>query len=253
MIIKSFEFFLLYLKITVREGVISIVWGQIVPIITFITLNLKWFYDKPDFNGALPMYSAFWSLLIVNLFVYGIGIRISIFRETGYLRNFVYIAGSKTPIIAGLLMIQIVFGFMLLAVFNIITSIIFQFNLLSLMYISYLTLIVTMIPLFMLVLLLPTLSVSSNNLYSVTNMLIFPSTFITMFRGEVGDIWLNFLFALNPIEYVYKSSLLIASNINGLSLPNYNYIIVSAVTCILLFVGFVSWKRIKLISTIIRT
>jgi ABC-2 type transport system permease protein len=253
MIKKSFEFFLVYLKITVREGVISLAWGQIVPILTFITLNLKWFYIKPDFNHALPVYSAFWSLLIVNLFIYGVGIRTSIFRETGFLRQFIYIAGSKTPIIVGLLFIQIVYGILLLFIFNILTSMIFQYNLISLISISYLTLIATAIPLFMLVIVLPTLSVSSNDLYSITNMLVFPSTFITMFRGEFGDFWLNFLFALNPIEYVYKFSLIIASKLNGLLIPDYNYVTVASVTFIFLIIGLVSWSRIKINSTVVRT
>lgn len=253
MFFKSLEFCYLFIKITIREGVLSLLWGQLIPFITFVTLNFKWFYHKPDINSAIPIFCAFWSLYIVNLFLFGVSFRISIFRESGFLRNFTYIAGSKAPIIFGLYLVQILYGLVLLTVFTVITSMIFRYNTLFLLVISYLTFIVVALPLFMLMLFFPTLSVSTSNLYSVANMLIFPSTFITMYRGEIGNFFVNFCFGFNPIEYVYKMAMIISGKWFSVPISNDDYKIVFYISAIYIVIGLFCWKRIKLMSTVART
>ncbi|WP_232695394.1 ABC transporter [Brevibacillus daliensis] len=249
---SSYEFFLFYNKIVIREGVLGLVWAVLVPIIIFISLNINWFDHKQTITEALPFLCAFWAYITVNTFLFGVAFRIIIFRENGFLRCFTYIGGSKAPIILGLLFLQIVHGLINIAFFTSVVSSVFGYPLFLLVEIATVTFLVVSIPLIGLMLSLTTLSLQTSTLYSIANMFMLPAMFIALYRGTISNGFLEFIFRLTPVEFVYNTALNI-SDIMLVQSNGYTLFGLLSVSLIYLICGIFSWKRIKLISVTTRT
>lgn len=253
MLKQSLEFCNFYNKIVWREGKLGIVWPMFVPIFTFILLNYKWFFEKPALEQAIIYFSGFWSFITVMVFVNGIAVRISIFRETGFLKSFTYMAGSKTPIVIGLLLNQVLLGLFGVVFFTLVTGVIFQFPVFKLLALSLITFIIVIFPMFMLMLLFPSLSLRAATVYSLTNMTIFPATIITLFRGQINNDLINLLFMLNPVEFVYQVTLILGNLFEISSTEYMDLWIVITISIIYILIGILSWKKLKMVSTILRT
>ncbi|MGM7700513.1 ABC transporter [Pseudalkalibacillus sp. Hm43] len=251
--VKTYEFFVFFNRVVWKESKLAIVWPMMLPLITFFLINYRWFYDKPDFDTMISYFAGFWAFIIVTIFLNGVGLRLSIFRETGFLKSFTYMAGSKNPIVFGLLMNQMGLGFISLIIFTFVNGLIFQLPVFTLLYLAISIYILVALPIFLLMMWLPSISVRSMTIYSISNMLIFPATFIAVYRDVINFPLLNFVFSLNPVEYVYRMSILLSNTFQLTDIATYNNWIIVAISILYMTIGILCWRKLKLVSTIVRT
>ncbi|MEI5908912.1 ABC transporter [Bacillus spongiae] len=251
--VKTYEFFVFFNRVVWKESKLAIIWPMMLPLITFFLINYRWFYDKPEFDTMLSYFAGFWAFIIVTVFLNGVGLRLSIFRETGFLKSFTYMTGSKNPIVFGLLMNQMALGFVSLIIFTVINGAIFNLPVLTLLFLVTCIYVLVALPIFLLMMWLPSVAVRATTIYSISNMLIFPATFIAVYRDVIQFPLLNFLFSLNPVEYVYRMSILLSNAFDLTNIATYNNWIILAISVLYSIIGIVCWKRLKLVSTMVRT
>ncbi|CAM5781352.1 MULTISPECIES: ABC transporter permease [Brevibacillus] len=252
MLKKSYEFFIVFLKSMIDEK-IALAWSIILPLLLFFTINYSWFHTKPDVSKAVFYFASFWAFTIVLILFNGVGLTLTNFRELGILKSFVFLCGSKTPVIFGLVFSQIIFGIFCLALFTVTISLVFTYPILILFLTAACTYLVVLIPLFMLSLSVASLSVRASSAYTLVNILIFPATYLAVYRGESSNFFINTLYNLNPVEYVFNFSVFIYSILtNNLhSISNQLYLLF--ISLVYIAIGTIAWSRIKITSTIRRT
>jgi hypothetical protein len=162
-------------------------------------------------------------------------------------------AGSRNPIVFGLLMNQMTLGFVSLIVFTVINGLIFQLPVLTLSYLVISIYALVALPIFLLMMWLPSVSVRAMTIYSISNMLIFPATFIAVYRDVIDVPALNLVFSLNPVEYVYRMAILLSNTYELTNIATYNNWIILIITVLYMSIGIICWKKLKLVSTMIRT
>lgn len=250
MLKRAFELFLAFAKALIDEK-IALTWSLIIPLIIFLSMNYSWFSKKPDLDTAIYYFAGFWAFTVVIIILNGVGLKLSEFRESGFLKSLVFICGSKTPIILGLLLSQIVLGFVSLFLFNLTLCVIFDYPFLIIMPISLMVLLVSVFPLFLMTLFIPSLSIRTSTAYTIVNIFIFPATYLAVYRDNSLSFFMNIIYHLNPVEYVYSLSIKLYKLIYGVDHVTLTYPIISSVAYILM--GLYSWKRIKISSTVNRT
>ncbi|MBT2285399.1 hypothetical protein J7E78_17800 [Paenibacillus polymyxa] len=251
MIRKTFEFYIFFNKIILREGIGNYLWSLLMPILIFVSININWFYKTPPIHEIISSFSAIWSYNFVGIFLYGIASRISIFRENGFLRSFTYVAGDKKPIIFSLYWIQIIHGSIIVLAFTIISALIFRLPVIELVEISIVSFLIVSLPLAMLMLLLAALPVTTATLNSVASLVMLPALFMTMFRNY-NYTQMNDLFLLSPVEYVSRICRMISDFFfYGQTKENFSLLLV--ITFVYLIIGIFSLKFLKINSKIVRT
>lgn len=251
MLRKTYEFYIFFNKIIIREGIGNYLWSLLMPILIFLSININWFYKTPPINEIISSFSAIWSYNFVGIFLYGIASRISIFRETGFLRSFTYVAGDKKPIIFSLYFIQIIHGSIIVLAFTIISAVVFKLPVIELVGISIVSFLLVSLPLAMLMLLLASLPVTTATLNSVASLVMLPALFMTMFRNN-NYTQLNDLFLLSPVEYVSRMCRMI-SDFFFYGQTQENILLLFIITLVYLIIGIISFKFLKVNSKIVRT
>ncbi|MBY0050830.1 ABC transporter [Brevibacillus agri] len=252
MLKKSYEFFIVFIKSMIDEK-IALAWSILLPLLLFFSINYSWFHAKPDVSKAVYYYASFWAFSAVLVVFNGIGLRLTDFRELGILKSFVFICGSKVPIIVGLLLSQIVFGLVSLALFTVVISIVFDYPIFLLFFTATCTYLVVLLPLFMLSLSIASLSVRASSAYTLVNMLIFPATYLAIYRGESTDFFTTILYYLNPVEYVFRFSVFTYDALTNNLHLNSNHLFLLVISIVYIAIGVIAWSKIKIASTVRRT
>ncbi|MGZ0050878.1 ABC transporter [Brevibacillus gelatini] len=249
---KSYEFFIVFLK-SIMDEKVSLAWSILLPVLLFFSINYSWFDAKPDVSKAVYYYASFWAFSTVLVVFNGIGLRLTDFREWGILKSFVFICGSKVPIIGGLLLTQIVFGLVTLALFTFVISVVFAYPVFLLFLTAACTYLLVLLPLFMLSLSIASLSVRASSAYTIVNMMIFPATYLAIYRGESTDFFSTMLYYLNPVEYVFRFSVFTYEVLTNNLQPNSNHLFLFIISLVYIMIGSIAWPKIKIASTVRRT
>ncbi len=106
---KSYEFFIVFLK-SIMDEKVSLAWSILLPVLLFFSINYSWFDAKPDVSKAVYYYASFWAFSTVLVVFNGIGLRLTDFREWGIFESFVFICGSKVPIMGDFYSLKLFLG-----------------------------------------------------------------------------------------------------------------------------------------------
>ncbi|WDM20584.1 hypothetical protein [Paenibacillus polymyxa] len=252
MLKKTYEFFLFYNKIILREGLGNYLWSLVMPLLIFFSINVNWFFEKPSLGEAIHFFSVIWSYNIISMYLYGFAGRISIFRESGFLRSFTYVVGNKKPIIMSLFFIQLFHGFISIFSFTLVATLMFDIPTAMFVSIAILTFTLVSIPVSMLMLFLVFLPINTSTLNSIGSIVMLPALFMSMFKQTFKNQILNSAFFISPVEYVSQASKSISDlllyghlskNIPTLLIISTSYVVV----------GLLVWKYIKINAKIVRT
>lgn len=248
------EYFRLFTKMMLSNKV-AFVWYLFFPLIAFFIFNVQWFTQEPEINEFYIQTSVFVSYII---FVMSIDVTTNLIslRESGFFKMFKFISGSKYPIIWGKALNQMVFLFLTILLFSLVTGVIFldSFRQVALfLAVSLTSCILGSVMVILLTLVLMLLPVRQESLNAVISM----SLLVMFFLSAKGLAYTTeyglYLVFINPMEYVRNLTFLIAewfidSPFPHLSVINMSFITLCYVTC-----GLIALKFVKVISRTHRT
>ena len=243
---RIFGFFILNLKMLLFEKV-AFVWSVIFPLFIALVLQ-KNILDSANNSHELIKYAYwFWAFIIISTFINGIGLQTARLRENGLLKTYTLIAGSKYPIIFGMVLTQIVFSILSLTIFTTILTIIYSIFSLKL-FLVMVTVVIISIPFAFASLFLALLPVQISSISTILNILLYP-LFIIAINFDIQKMIVLEMF--NPFKYIYEIALVISS---FLGLLEYKFLHPELVLPFLFYslVGYLSLKKLNLLSILPR-
>ncbi|PAD71490.1 hypothetical protein CHH67_24315, partial [Paenibacillus campinasensis] len=98
---RVFGFFILNLKMLLFEKV-AFVWSVIFPLFIALVLQRNILDSTSNDLDIIKYIFWFWAFIIISTFLNGIGLQSARLKESGLLKTYTLIAGSKYPIIFGM-------------------------------------------------------------------------------------------------------------------------------------------------------
>ncbi|ADU29427.1 hypothetical protein [Evansella cellulosilytica] len=248
---RLFEFYLLFIKIVVTNKV-AFLWTLIFPIIYILLFSRITLSNGFDDNSFIETIAMFFSYII---FVVSINASLSLIslRETGFLKMFFFITGSKIPIVFGQILAQLCF----LYINIIIVSLVFFFlsgeNLYSLLQLGLLVVTITFIPISLFNLWITTLPIKNESIIPIMNIAVFPLIIIAFSVNYTDYLILDFFISFNPVKFIHNITIFIANNIGITSVGNKNannFFIINTITYTL--IGLLMLRYFKIISVVKR-
>ncbi|WP_188805325.1 hypothetical protein [Sporolactobacillus putidus] len=197
----SYEYFVMFNKIVWSEK-IPIINSLIVPGIFFFLSNYKWLVSSPNTDQMIPILNIYWAYIIISVYLNGVVLQLSSFRESGFLKTSAMISGGKSPIFIGLSMTEILFGFINILAFTIIVGLATRVNI-SILLISVVFLyITTSLPIVFFLSWIPSLSAKPNTLNSLLNIFLVILIVVATIRPGTKSFFIESLYSLIPTDYI---------------------------------------------------
>lgn len=229
---KFFSFYRIYLKILLVEKV-SFFYSLLLPILIAI-LYLSSFDGVWTMEAKFISISLFWSFIIINTYINGIGLQLSTIRDQGTLKTYQAITGNRYIFLIAIVLVQFTVAFVCVLLFSTVISVILNAFSIKLMMASVLTLVFSF-PLAIACITIAALPFKTSNVSTILNILTFPLFFLAAsgVHGVIGY--------LNPFTIVIKmSSYLLDVNFyaedQGLADFSYLLITMSVITLISVFI-----------------
>ncbi|MBT2760606.1 hypothetical protein [Paenibacillus sp. ISL-20] len=243
---RVFGFFILNLKMLLFEKV-AFVWSVIFPLFIALVLQRN-ILDSTSNNLDIIKYIFwFWAFIIISTFLNGIGLQSARLKESGLLKTYTLIAGSKYPIIFGIVLTQVAFAILSLVLFTTILTLIysiFSFKLLMLMVI----IVIISIPLAFATFTIALLPVQVSSISTILNILIYPVFLVAI---NVDIKYAGFLEMFNPFKFIYEISLNMGS-LFGMFHHEFLYVQFFVPLLFFGFVGYIAMRKINLLSMLQR-
>lgn len=250
MIKITYEYFTVFNKIVWSEK-IPFIYSLVFPLIAFFLTNYSWISSPPETAVLLAHLNIYWAFIIFGVFLNGLGLQLSSFRESGFLKTSAMISGSKYPIFAGMALTQFCFAFASITIFTTIIGLLVGDNIFLLLSIGYLILLLTSIPMILFVSWIPVLPTRQNTIGTISNIVLLPMVFISASRPLSDNFYIETIFSFVPIDYITQVGILVKRIIFNEAF-DYSYIPIIIGTIAYLFIGLFFVKRIKLVSTLSR-
>lgn len=248
------EYFRLYTKITLSNR-IGFVWYLVFPLAAFFIYNYNWIQSKPDIQSFYIHTSMFTSYII---FIMSVDVTINLIsmRESGFLKMFKFVSGSKSAMIFGKILNQLTFLLLTTLIFCVITGLSMLDNLTDAsIYIicSLLTSLLAAIPLTFFFLILLLFPIKQESLVTILNILIFILLFVSAKNLAHSASWGPVLLYLNPLDLVRSITFLVTETITGESFQNFGLLSIGTAVLFYFILGFISLKQMKITSPTQRT
>lgn len=243
---RVFGYFILNLKMLLFEKV-AFVWSVIFPLFIALVMQRN-ILDSTNHEQEFIQYMFwFWAFIIISTFLNGVGLQTARLKENGLLKTYTLIAGSKYPIIFGMVMTQVAFAMLSLVLFTTILTLIydvFSVQLLILMAI----IVVVSIPLAFATLIIALLPVQVSSISTILNILMYP-IFLVAINVHVKQA--EFLEMFNPFKLIYEFSLNISSWF-GLFQHELLYLEFFIPLLFYSLVGYIALRKLNLLSMLQR-
>lgn len=231
-------------------------WSLAAPILFFLYNQSNWFQNPPEETALLKIMGIYWSYIIVIVLVNGLSLSLITQRDSGFLKTYHFLAGSKVPIVAGLALTYTLQAYICLVLFTAISSILFNLALLKLLLLVTLSLLVTLLPICLLVLLIPALIKRAASAAALMNITII--ILVNLASNQLFSSWLgnHLLWNLNPFTFIINWCGLLApwtgfKAANGTSLGT--SVTLLAVYVLFILIGLGSWRKLQSVSATART
>lgn len=239
---RFYGFLVLDAQMTVANKV-NFIWSLVIPL--FIALIFKkTFLDSINSSLEMQNYLTWFVIyIIMSSYLYGIGLKLARFRDSGILKSYILIAGSKSLYLYALLLNQIIFCLFSLTIFNVVMSLIYNLSILKTLTFSIILLICS-IPIAYGMLFLPILPLKDttiNPLLSIGIYALFIIAINTKFTEYMWVEWLN-PFTLLYTLYLYSSSLVL--KISDVSMNPIPFMLLA----VYILIGYLSSRHINLVS-----
>lgn len=247
---RIFGMFILNLRILFAEKV-TLVWVLLIPTIIFISSSRNFMGEAPTDNVKITFISIFWAFIIISSIFNGVGIHIARLRNMNLLKTYTLIAGTKLPIISGIVLTQLVFCIINIVVFTIVASLWLSMNPIHLIFIPIIILLILFLPLSLVSLLFTSVPMRDSALTLIVNIGLYSLFLLAV--SEQNHIWTQIINLINPFTFVISISELI---FNMFRINNYlNIIYFSNIISylILSIAGIISYKNLSLVSKDYRT
>lgn len=246
----TYEYFIVFNKIVWSEKV-PFVYSLVFPGIAFLLTNYKWIISTPTTSEILGSLNIYWAFIIFGVYLNGLGLQLSYFRESGFLKTSTMISGSKYPIFLGMAMTQFCFAFSSLTIFTVIIGLLVQANVLLLLFIAYTTLFITSLPIIFFMSWIPVVPARQNTINTISNIILLPMVFITAIRPLTNNIMIESLFSLLPTDYISQVSIFLKRLVLNESV-NFSSISIVIGSLVYIVLGSIFIGRIRLISSLSR-
>ena len=230
----------LYLKIMLKDKV-PLLWTIGLPLGIALLYGPREELNQSDF---LLFISFFWVYIILSIYLNGIGLQLSRMREHGLMKTYIMISGNKFTFVIAVIMAQVIFAFVSLVVFTSVVTIIY----------GYLSVEMLLMPILLLIASLPfaiastvitLLPIKISSMSTLANILLFP---LFLLARELPD---HFLSYLNPFFALEQNALWIINVVTSLDIK-FNIALTLIATLIYFVIGFVSIKKLNLVSLVTR-
>lgn len=239
---RFYGFLVLDAQMTVANKV-NFIWSLVIPL--FIALIFqKTFLDS--INSALEMQNYLtWFLIyiIMSSYLYGIGLKLVRFRDSGILKSYILIAGSKSLYLYALLLNQIIFCFFSLTIFNVVMSLIYDLSILKTISLSILLLIGS-IPIAYGMLFLPILPLKNTTINTLLNISIYVLFIIAINTNFTKLVWVEWLNPFTLLYTLYLYSLSFVLKTSNVSMSPIPFLLLA----IYILIGYFSSRYINLVS-----
>lgn len=192
--------------------------------------------------------------IIVSVAINGVGVQLVNFRESGFLKTYTMISGgNKKYGIIGLLLSELLFGYISVLIFGLIIGILFSKNIIQILVLYTISYLLCSIPAFLLAIVLGTLAIRVNTLVTILNISFFIMIWISIMRNDSGNLISEIIFGLNPVDYVSQVLIVLNQTMNNIDTINlYQLFSVLIVLIIFVTVGLISIPKVKLNSVNMR-
>ncbi|MBO2944989.1 hypothetical protein JJQ72_13505 [Paenibacillus sp. F411] len=243
---RTFGFSLLNLKMLLFEKV-AFVWTVIFPLFIALVMQ-RGVLDSTSSNLDMMKYMFwFWAFIIISTFLNGIGLQSARLKESGLLKTYTLIAGSKYPIIFGIVLTQVAFAILSLMIFTTILTLIYDIFSFKLLILMLITVFISM-PLAFAAFGIALLPVQVSSVSTLLNILMYP-VFLIAINVDLKHI--GFLEFFNPFTFIYEISLNMGV-LFGWFQHEVLYVPLSISFLFFGIVGYISSKKLNLISVLQR-
>lgn len=243
---RVFGFFILNLKMLLFEKV-AFVWSVVFPLFIALVMQ-KNILDSTSNNLDMIKYIFwFWAFIIISTFLNGIGLQTARLKESGSLKTYTLIAGSKYPIMLGIVLTQVIFAILSLVLFTTIVTLIYSVFSLKILMLMVIIVIIS-IPLAFATFSVALLPVQFSSISTILNILMYP-IFLVAINVDMKNVWLLEMF--NPFKFIYEISLNMGS---FFGLFDHEFLYVQFIIPLLFFgfVGYIAMRKINLLSMLQR-
>ncbi|MDT2292554.1 hypothetical protein P7H15_06010 [Paenibacillus larvae] len=248
------EYFRLYTKITLTNKV-GFLWYLVFPLVAFVVYHYDWINSKPDIQSFYVQTSMFIAYII---FVMSIDVTTSLIamRETGFLKMFKFVSGSKSAMIMGKILNQLAFLLLATLIFSVITGLMMLDDLKDagiFVICSLFSSLFASIPVTFFLLILLLIPIKQESLVTILNILLFALFFITAKSLSHSASWGILLLYLNPLELIRSLTFLVTEIITGNSFHNFGLLSIGTAGSAYFILGLFSLKWMKITSPTQRT
>ncbi|WP_058303563.1 hypothetical protein [Gorillibacterium timonense] len=250
---KSWNFTLVFFKMMLHEK-LPYLWTLLAPVLFFIYNKWEWKEQPPGDADVLRQMGFYWSYIIITVLVNGLSISLVYQKDSGFLKTYQFLAGSKLPIVLGLAMTYTLQAWFCLIVFTTASSVVFGLAWPQLILLASLTLLAVVIPIGFLVITIPVLVKKSASAAVLMNIVIIALIYISGERGSELGFWAVLLRDLNPFAFTAGWSSLLSQWVGydtGASAARLLPLLIVFVVYLVIGRGF--WRRFRSLSTTTRT
>lgn len=230
----------------------ALIWYLILPLVLFFIYNLPWVSNIPDSYTFFYQSSLFISYITLVMSIDVTTSLISL-RESGFLKMFKFVSGSKYSMILGKLITQIFFLLLAILIFSLITGVIFlsDINILRFIFTVLVASLIGGLSVSLLLLNLMFLPIKQESLLALLNI-----SLLIMFLLSANNQALQLgylLIFINPLEYIRNLTFIFAEMFTGMDFNHFNSKYIIFISCAYLILGIAAIKWINIKSPTYRT
>jgi ABC-2 type transport system permease protein len=231
---------------TALSDKVSFFWNLVLPLFSALVLQQTIIKSIQTEEQFLHYFSWFWIFIIISSFIYGIGLKLARFRDSGLLKTYIMISGTKGIFILGTIIVQFLITFASLMIFSLTMCVLYKLSF-TMMILVPIILLICSIPFAIATLLLASLPLKHKTLNPLIGILMYPLFLLAINVNYESSTWISLI---NPFNNLYVT----AYNIRLLLSDNYNSINLTPLLFLsfYLFVGLLSVRKINLLSRVKR-
>lgn len=249
---QIFNYFKTFNKVILSEK-IPFLYTLLLPTGLYIFNNYKNFGQSIPVSHLLLQTVNYVGYIIVTTALNGISLQLVNFRDSGFLKTYTMISGGdKRYPIFGLLLSELLFGYLCTIIFTLVVAIFNFQNILVILFFYTIVYIIAAVPVMLASVLIASFNVKMNTLGTSINISLFILIWFSAIRPATSNMSWEIISGLDPVDYV--TQVIIAGNY---LLFNQSKFIFQALPVMFLFVGFTalglcSINRVKLNSAMMR-
>jgi ABC-2 type transport system permease protein len=230
------------------------VWMLVLPLAFFLWQQYAWFAHHPS---ALEYYytcAVYWGYMVTSGGLNGIGLSLLQMRESGFLKMYRFISGRTLPIVLGQILSLMLYTLLNVTIFTIVTAIMVRMNVVLSLLVAYIVCILCLIPIAFLFCWVPSLPARVESISPLLNILLGPLTYLAGAYGfKSMSIGMAILSSLNPVSFVTRIATVIFDMFHIVPISNLQLIPWFVVLCVFLVVGWLGYRNIRIVSSVLRT